>query len=123
MQFLLVALGGAIGAVSRYALSLLITNTKLPWSTFVTNIIGSFIIGAFIAWQTKNYPTININNNLRLFVATGICGGFTTFSTFSVEMVQFLQQQKIQLALTYALSSLTLCIVATFLGYKLFNYA
>jgi fluoride exporter len=120
VKFLIVALGGAIGAVARYSVSLLVTNQKWPAATFIVNVIGSFIIGAFMAWQIKSSNTNN-SHVWQLLIATGICGGFTTFSTFSLETVNLLQQQKFTVAILYATVSLIVCVLATFLGLKLLN--
>jgi len=115
-NLLLVGLGGSIGSMVRYAVSLL-TNSKLfPYATLSVNIIGSFIIGIVFALSIKE---AGLSNNWRLFLATGICGGFTTFSAFSLENMGLLQSGRIGIALTYIIISIVLGIAATFLGYLL----
>ena len=115
-NLLLVGLGGSIGSMVRYAVSLL-TNSKLfPYATLSVNIIGSFIIGIVFALSIKE---AGLSNNWRLFLATGICGGFTTFSAFSLENMGLLQSGRIGIALTYIILSIVLGIAATFLGYLL----
>ena len=90
-NFILIGVGGALGSMLRYLFSLLIQHKQLPWATLLVNIIGSFIIGIVVAESLKNEI---FANNWRLFLATGICGGFTTFSAFSLENLQLLQNGK-----------------------------
>lgn len=115
-QLLLVGLGGGIGSMLRYGTSLLIKSRFFPFATFSVNIIGCFIIGLVFALSIKEE---GVSDNWKLFVATGICGGFTTFSAFSLENLGLLQSGKIGMALTYIILSLALGIIATFLGYQL----
>ncbi|MGB4846153.1 MAG: fluoride efflux transporter CrcB [Ferruginibacter sp.] len=113
-NLLLVGLGGGIGSMLRYAGSLLIGSKMFPYATLSVNIIGSFIIGVIFALCIKEDVVLN---NWKLFVATGICGGFTTFSAFSLENMGLLQSGKYGMALTYIGLSILLGIGATFLGY------
>ena len=86
----LVALGGAVGSCMRYGVSLLSAGrlgTGFPYGTLLANVIGCFIIGAFMAAATERVIT---NPNLRFLVVVGFCGGLTTFSTFSAEVVHML---------------------------------
>ena len=115
-NFLLVGLGGALGSMLRYAAYLLITAKNFPFATLSVNIIGSFIIGLVLALSLKDE---NFLNNWKLFLATGICGGFTTFSAFSAENVVLLQSEKYLLALTYIAVSIIAGIGATWLGFNL----
>jgi len=115
-NLLLVGLGGSIGSMARYAVSLLIRSKSFPYATLSVNIIGSFIIGVVFAMSIKE---AGLSNNWRLFLATGICGGFTTFSAFSLENMELLQNGKIGMALSYIIFSILLGIIATFLGYQL----
>ena len=115
-NLLLVGLGGSIGSMVRYAVSFLIRSKSFPLATLSVNIIGSFIIGFVFAISLKEG---GLSNNWKLFLATGICGGFTTFSAFSLENMGLLQSGKIGMAVTYILLSIVLGIVATFLGYLL----
>jgi fluoride exporter len=115
-NLLLVGLGGSIGSMARYAVSLLIKSITFPFATLSVNIIGSFIIGLVLAMSIKE---AGISDNWKIFVATGICGGFTTFSAFSLENMGLLQSGKITMAVIYIIFSIVLGIVATFLGYGL----
>ncbi len=113
-NLLLVGLGGGIGSMLRYAAGLLLSSKIFPYSTLLVNIIGSFIIGIIFALSIKEQ---SIANNWKLFLATGVCGGFTTFSAFSLENMGLLQSGKYAMAFTYVALSIVLGIGATFLGY------
>ena len=115
-NLLLVGLGGGLGSILRYGSSLLLNSKLFPYATLAVNIIGSFIIGIVFAMSIKDETFLN---NWKLFLATGICGGFTTFSAFSVENMALLQSGKVGLALIYILLSVVVGIMATFLGYQL----
>ena len=112
----IVGLGGGIGSIIRYVASLLINSKLFPYATLAVNITGSFIIGLVFALTIKE---AGFSNNWKLFLATGICGGFTTFSAFSLENVELLQNGKIGIVLTYIILSVVLGIAAAFLGYQL----
>lgn len=118
-QILIVGLGGFIGTVARYLVSKLNTSLNfmnLPVGTLLVNLLGSLLIG-FIAglFLRKSFA----DDNLRLFLMVGVCGGFTTFSTFSHEHLLFLQDGKILTALIYMFGSLILGVLAVLLGYIL----
>jgi CrcB protein len=115
-NFLLVGLGGAAGAMLRYAVYVLFPVKDFPVATLLVNIIGSFIIGAVIAYSNSHETFLN---NWKLFLATGICGGFTTFSAFSAENIALLQNGKYNLAFIYILLSVVLSISAAWLGFKI----
>ena len=90
MNFLFVALGGALGAVLRYAISLIPVKTDFPILTLVTNIVGAVAIGFIVGIVSEKE---NISPNTVLFWKTGACGGFTTFSTFSLEAVTLFENK------------------------------
>ena len=117
----LVLLGGGLGSISRYLLSFYLTKNNVsnfPWATFIANSIGCLIIGLLFGYIQKN----NLQNEtLKLLLITGFCGGFTTFSTFSLENIQFIQNQNYNLAITYTLASLFVGFLAVIIGFKLFN--
>ena len=115
-NLLLVGFGGAIGSMLRYAATLLLNSKYFPYATLAVNIIGSFIIGLVFALSIKHEDFLN---NWKLFLATGICGGFTTFAAFSLENMGLLQSGKIALAATYIILSVLLGIAAAFFGYQL----
>lgn len=115
-NILLVGLGGAAGSMLRYAFSVWFKQASFPMATFLVNIIGSFIIGAVFAYALRNEQ---FAHNWRLFLATGICGGFTTFSAFSLESLTILQQQRFGLFAFYVGASILLGLTATWLGYSL----
>lgn len=113
-NLLLVGLGGAIGSMLRYSASLVINSKYFPWPTFAVNIIGSLIIGIVFAMSIKDETFLS---NWKLFLATGICGGFTTFSAFTLENMELLQSGKTVVAFIYIALSIVLGIAAAFLGY------
>jgi len=116
-EFLLVGAGGALGSMMRHGGNILMGNKPFPYATFSINIIGSFIIGAVLGYCLKNEDA----SNWKLFLATGICGGFTTFSAFSFENLLLLQNGKMATALLYIAASVILGIAAAWLGYKTIN--
>jgi CrcB protein len=117
-QFVLVALGGLIGSVLRFGISLYVSarvSTSLfPWGTFIVNVAGSFIIGAVFGYSMRSQ---SFEMNWRLFLTTGVCGGFTTFSAFSNESFLLLKQQHYSILLMYMAASISLSIGATAAGY------
>lgn len=117
-NFLLVGLGGALGSMLRYGTYLLFPVKEFPLATLLVNIAGSFIIGLVIALGIKDE---SFQNNWKLFLATGICGGFTTFSAFSAENMALLQSGKHLLTLLYIAASIIAGIAAAWLGFKLIH--
>jgi CrcB protein len=114
--FIIVGLGGAVGSMLRYGLFVLTKSTSFPWVTLFINISGSLLIGIIMALSAKHadFPVQG-----RLFLATGLCGGFTTFSAFSYDNLQLIQNGKIMMALLYIGLSVLCSLAAVFLGYKL----
>jgi CrcB protein len=115
-NLILVGLGGMTGSILRYLVALLIRHPSFPISTFIVNFAGSFIIGAVLGIALKNQ---SFDQNWRIFLATGVCGGFTTFSTFSVECLQMLQQQRYGAFAGYIALSISAGITAVFAGFWL----
>ena len=117
----LVLLGGGIGSVIRYLLSYFLTKnntTHFPWATFIANGLGCLLIGLLFGYIQKN----NLQNEtLKLLLITGFCGGFTTFSTFSLENIQFIQNQNYNLAVLYTLTSIILGFFGVIIGLKIYN--
>lgn len=115
-NLLLVALGGAIGASFRHLAgiaALRIMGSGFPWGTLFVNVFGSLIMGLFIAWLTKKS---GVSNELRLFVATGILGGFTTFSAFSLDVANMFERGDMMSTAGYVLASVVLSVAAVFMG-------
>lgn len=111
-----VGIGGAIGSILRYLTGIYFQKMdtgNFPLATFIANAIGCLLIGLFMGYLTKNNL---VDSQLKWFLVTGFCGGFTTFSTFGFENIQLLQQQQYLLALTYTLVSVFVGITAVFLG-------
>ncbi len=116
MHFLLVALGGAIGAAARHGVNLAgmrLLGIGFPWGTVAVNVVGALVMGIFIEMLARRWGG---SAELRLFVATGILGGFTTFSAFSLDAVTLYQRGEVVLAFIYVAGSVILSIAALFLG-------
>lgn len=120
-QLLLVFLGGGLGSVLRYFLSKtlnpLFSNFFL--GTFMVNVFGCFLLGLLLGLSLKNNA---ISENQTLLLATGFCGGFTTFSTFALENHSMLKSGDLLYAAFYILFSLVLGIVAVYLGVCVSKY-
>lgn len=113
---LLVASGGAIGSVARYLVGqwmIRFFGAAFPYGTLTVNVIGGFIMGLFIELLARRFEG---SPELRLFVAIGILGGFTTFSSFSLDVVLLWQRGEVGTAAFYVLASVILSIGAVFLG-------
>ncbi|MBN8520717.1 MAG: fluoride efflux transporter CrcB [Alphaproteobacteria bacterium] len=111
-SFLYVAAGGAMGAVLRYVLGDLVTRMVgqgFPWGTLMINILGSFLMGVVVAGWNK-MPSLPPEG--YLFLAVGILGGFTTFSTFSLEAVQLWEQGNVAACFIYVMASVLVSILA-----------
>lgn len=113
IEFLLVGLGGAIGAMLRYGISLVPTKYDFPYITLLINFIGAIAIGMLAALATKQ---TFLSDHCLLLLKSGVCGGFTTFSTFSLEAVTLLEQHKIQIGIAYILASVLLCLLGVYMG-------
>ena len=116
MSFIYIALGGAIGAVGRYSISLIPVKTEFPVLTLITNLIGAVLIGFIVGLADDR---TDVSQNTTLFLKTGVCGGFTTFSTFSLEAYSLIEKKLYFAGISYILLSVILCIVGVFLGKKL----
>jgi CrcB protein len=115
--FLLVACGGALGAVMRYILSGAIApETRFPWATLAINIAGSFLIGLLWGHSATQQWFLDWG---RLLLVVGVLGGFTTFSAFSLETLSLIDNQRLAEALSYVLISVLGCLVAAWIGNRL----
>ena len=115
MLLLLIALGGAVGALSRYGIGLLVqrnTQPTFPWGTLAVNVMGCILVGV-LARLFWNAPA---HSQLRALLIVGFCGGFTTFSAFSLETVSFLQSGEWPKAAAYVAASVIACLAGTAIG-------
>jgi fluoride exporter len=113
---LLVGAGGALGSLARFALGGWVTTwagAGFPWGTFAVNVLGSLAIGFVIRALAMRGAA---GAEMRAFLAIGVCGGFTTFSTFDLEMLTLLQHGRAGMAAVYALGSVSACIGGVALG-------
>lgn len=114
-EIIWVGAGSAIGGISRFAIGKWVSNLtslSFPLSTFSINILGSFLIGLLLGIQNKNA----IAPSMLLFLSTGFCGGFTTFSTFSLENLSLIKQGNIGIAFFYMAVSLIFGLAAVYIG-------
>lgn len=117
--YLWIALGGALGSVARYGCSSLIANLfgqTFPLGTLVINIAGSFVIGLF-ATLTGPDGRVMVSGDIRQFVTIGLCGGFTTFSSFSYQTLTLAQDGEYLRAGLNVTASVVLCLFAVWLGF------
>lgn len=109
-------LGGGTGSVLRYCVQLMlherIVPYSFPWATFTVNILGSFLIGLFYTLSAR----FNLSTEIRLLLTTGLCGGFTTFSTFSNDGLIMIKQGFYGMFFLYTLLSILIGIIAAFTG-------
>ena len=118
---LLVGLGSFIGGISRYLVTLFVQNkflSSFPYGTLAVNITGCFLIGVIYGFSDKG----SINAEWRIFLATGIMGGFTTFSSFSNETVSMLRDAQYWPAFSYVALSVIIGLAATFGGISFIKY-
>lgn len=118
-NLLVVFIGSGLGGGCRFVLSKLIQGSTMmafPLATFIVNILGCLLIGLFYGMFDKGAL---MNNNLRLLLTVGFCGGFTTFSTFMNENLQILRANNILLSAFYTAGSLFLGLIAVYVGYYL----
>ncbi len=120
-NYIWVAIGGALGTVGRYwcsGVAAQMFGETFPWGTFIINVFGSFIIG-FFATLTGPDGRIYAGTTARQFVMIGICGGFTTFSSFSLQTLNLLQDGELFRAGANMVLSVVCCMIAVWAGYLL----
>lgn len=117
IQFLLVFLGGGLGSLCRFSVGLAVEPLlpKFPWATMVANGLACIVLGAVLGLNMAG----NLSEERRLLLATGFCGGFSTFSTFTAETWGLFQNGHLLAALANIVGSLTVCFVCLLLGLKL----
>ncbi|MDE2385657.1 MAG: fluoride efflux transporter CrcB [Alphaproteobacteria bacterium] len=116
MNYLIVFLGGGLGAAARYGMNIgvaRVAGSAFPWHTMVINITGCFIMGALTELMA---PRLNISNEMRLFLTTGILGGYTTFSAFALDFALLMERRDAAGAAAYVLASVGLSLIACFIG-------
>jgi fluoride exporter len=116
-SMLLVALGGALGSVARALAGYVIPNGRLPWATIVVNIAGSLLIGVLMGRLMNSESESAVRSHS--FWVIGVCGGFTTFSTFSWQTIALLQKGNAAAAAANVLVSVFVCLAATWVGVRL----
>ena len=116
----MVGLGGFLGSVSRYLLSLLplAGNSGFPWMTLGINVTGSLLIGVLVGLTESWLPA---QSEWVALLKIGFCGGFTTFSTFSLETMELVAEGRIFTAAVYSMASVALCLCAIYLGKMVFT--
>ena len=120
-SYIWVAIGGALGTTGRYWLSGVVARTigeTFPWGTLIINVSGSFVIGFFAA-LTGPDGRVFVGSNARQFVMIGLCGGFTTFSSFSLQTLNLLRDREWLYAGGNVILSVILCMIAVWLGWLL----
>lgn len=119
IAYLWIALGSALGGVGRYTLSGVVANwigATFPWGTLIVNITGCFVIGIFNT-VTGADGVFLVPLDARLFVMVGMCGGYTTFSSFSLESLNLMRNGEWLMAGGYVLASTILCLIGVWLGH------
>jgi len=116
VEYLVIGIGGILGANARYLVAGWAAQRfgmNFPWGTFLINISGSFVLGLFSGYMLR-YPAYH---HLRLFFAVGFLGAYTTFSTFSFESIQLIQNGQFLIALSYVVSSAVLGLSGAWIGF------
>ena len=111
-SFVLVAIGGAVGAVSRYAIALAVSGHQWPWATFLVNVLGSIGFGLIMVLLVRG----SLHQSLQPLLMVGFFGAFTTFSTFSWELFQFIERNAWLDAVSYSLASVVSCVLGITVG-------
>ena len=119
MNYLWVAIGSALGGMARYwcsGFAARLIGEWFPWGTLIVNVVGSFVIGAFAALSASEGPLL-IRPEIRIFVMVGLCGGYTTFSSFSLQTFALWREGEWLWAGANSALSFVLCLLAVWLGH------
>jgi CrcB protein len=114
-----IGFGGALGAILRHFMNIAVARlagSDFPWHTMVINITGSFVMGLLISLMALRW---NVSHELKAFLTTGILGGYTTFSAFSLDFALLVERKAYMLAGAYALGSVVVSLIAIFVGLAL----
>lgn len=121
ITYLWIALGGALGSTARYGCASLVARwvgETFPWGTLIVNVVGSFVIGFFVG-LTGPDGRVMVSPDARQFVTVGICGGYTTFSAFSLQTLNLVRDGDLVEAGANVLASVVGCLVSVWLGYAM----
>ena len=119
MNYLIVFFGGGLGAAARYGMNIGVgraLGSAFPWHTLAVNIIGCFLMGVLTEAMALR---LNLSNEMRLFLVTGVLGGFTTFSAFALDFALLVERRDVIGAAGYVLASVGLSLIACFVGLAL----
>lgn len=116
MIYFIIGLGSFIGGAARYWLSGIVMGALFPWGTLVVNVLGSFIVG-FLYTIFSPVGLFLVSSEIRYFLMIGVCGGFTTFSTFSLETLNLLQEGEFLRATVNIAATFFLCLLSVWLGH------
>ena len=114
-----VAIGGAIGSAARYGVNIWsarLFGADFPWHTFIVNVVGCFAMGVLVELMALK---LNVGNDARAFLTTGILGGFTTFSAYSLDFALLIERKSYGAAVAYGAGSVALSLIAVFAGLSL----
>lgn len=118
-EWLAVFIGGGLGSVLRFAISRWLNpgNESFPWGTFSANVIACILFALAFIWFSKKD---NFSDSIQLMVLIGFCGGFSTFSTFSIETFRLLENQQFVAAFLYVIASIFVCLLVIWMIFKSF---